>query len=112
MNAALPSQYNNSMSLSDPIDTFVICYTKPGNLWVAFSIKTRQFGVGAHPKEALANGISAADRAENPATQPCVPPISHSSHELMLTLAKLAHPITEGACAPGVVYKYERALSG
>ncbi len=99
------------MSSSKHTDTYVICYTEPGDLWVAFSTMTRQVGVGTYPKEALANGINAADRVAKSATKPSDPYVSKASHELMLTLAKIACPMTEGACAPGVVYKYERAWS-
>ena len=99
------------MSSSEYTDTYVIYYTKPGDLWVAFSTRTRQVGIGTYPKEALANGINAADQVVKSAAKPSAPHVSNSSHELMLTLAKIARPMTEGACAPGVVYKYERAWS-
>jgi hypothetical protein len=96
------------MTSPEPTDTYVICYTKPGNLWTAYSIRTRQVGVGTDPKEALANGVNAADQVVGSATERNDAHLSNPARDLMLTLARIAQPLTEGACAPGVVYKYER----
>ncbi len=96
------------MYSSEYTDTYVIYYTQPGDLWVAFSTKTRQIGVGTCPKEALTYGINAADQVVKSVTQHSAPNMSSAWYELMLTLAKSAHPMTEEACTPGVVYKYER----
>lgn len=89
-------------------DTFVICYAEPSGLWAAYSIQTRQVGVGDSPKEALANGMRAVDQAieasgEYPNTHVC-----SLSHELMRILAETALPLTDGECSPGVVYIYIR----
>lgn len=105
------SRYSTGMSSSEYTDTYVIHYTQPGDLWVAFSTKTRQVGIGSYPKEALANGINAADQVVKSAAQRSGPYVSSASYELMLTLAKIAHPMTEGTYTPGVVYKYERTES-
>jgi len=98
------------MTAFEYTDTYVICYTKPGDLWVAFSIRDRQLCAGSNPKEALANCINVTDQVAESTTgnsEICL----NSSHALVLTLAKIAKPIPEGECTPGVVYKYERSRS-
>jgi len=97
------------MNSSQATDTYVICYTKPGNVWTAFSLSTRQVGVGTNPKEALANCINAADQVVGSAIDHDDAHLSNSARDLMLTLAKIAQPLPEGECSPGVVYKYERS---
>lgn len=96
------------MNPSRATDTFVICYTKPSDFWAAFSVKTRQGGTGATPRKALANAISAVDQAQKSPIPHSVPYVSNASYDLMLTLAKIAQPLTDGECIPGVVYKHER----
>jgi hypothetical protein len=92
---------------SQAVDTFVICYTRPSDVWAAYSVKTGQVGIGDDPKEALGNAISATDQNIGSATDHDNAHTFNVTHELMLTLARIAQPWTEGACAPGVVYKYE-----
>jgi len=97
------------MTSSEPTDTFVIYYTKPRDLWAAFSIQTRQVGVGANPKEALANAIAAAHQAIEASAEHIGAHVCNATYELMLTLGRVAQPLTDGECSPGLVYKYERA---
>jgi hypothetical protein len=98
-------------SSAEYADTYVICYTKPANLWVAFNIRTRQVSIGSCPKEALANGINAADQVVKSATRYSDPHVSNASYELMLTLAETAQPLPKNECTPGVIYKHEWAWS-
>jgi hypothetical protein len=97
------------MSSSEVTDTYIICYTRPSKVWAAYSIKTGQAGTGADPKEALANGINAADQVIGSASDHDDAHTFNSLHELMLTLARISQPLPDGECVPGVVYKYERA---
>jgi len=62
------------------------------------------------PKEALVDGIEAADQAMESATEPRDTHRFKSAPELILSLAKIAQPITGEECTPGVVYKYERIV--
>jgi hypothetical protein len=100
------------MDSSQSNDTYVICFAAPSNLWVAFSTKTRQIGMAPAAREALIEGIEAADHevAESAREREGTHG-NKSSHELILALAKIAQPMTEEECKPGVVYKYERASS-
>lgn len=93
----------------DSTDTYVICYTGPGDLWIAFSIRARQAAVGANPKKALANAITAVDQTAKSGPNHSSPCASNSAYELMLKLAETAQPLPDGDCTPGVLYKYERA---
>jgi len=99
------------MTGSQIIDTYVICYGKPSNLWAAFSTKTHQVGMGSNPKEALANGISAADQAVESGNDQINNQGLNCSHQLLLSLARVAQSLPEGEFAQGVVYKYERTWS-
>ena len=94
----------------DITDTYVICCTGPRHLWIAYSLKTCQIGTGMRPKEALADAIEAADQAMESATEPRHPHRFKSATELILSLAKIAQPMTGEECTPGVVYKYERIV--
>ena len=99
------------MSSSKITDTYVICYASPSNLWAAYSIETRQDGLGASPKEALANGMNAADLAIEASDSYPNTNVRGISHELMRTLAGIALPLMDGECSPGVVYTYEQPWS-
>ena len=99
------------MTSPEPTDTYVICYASPSNLWAAYSIKTRQVGLGASPREALANGMNAVDQAIEASGEYPKAHVCSSSHELMQTLAETALPLTDGECSPGVVYTYEQPWS-
>ena len=105
------SAYSVVMASSESTDTFVICYTEPTGLWAAYSIKTRQVGVGDSPKEALANGMNAVDQAIEASSEYPNMHVRSTSHELMQTLAETALPLTDGECSPGVVYTYEQPWS-
>ena len=99
------------MNSSPATDTYVICYSETANLWTAYSVKTRQVGGGTNPAEALTNAVENADRAMASDIVHSNACQTNSSHELMLTLAKIARPIRQGEYTPGVVYKYERTWS-
>ncbi len=97
------------MAVSELNDTYVIFCGIRSDHWVAISLRTHQFGAGTNPQDALANGIKAADQAAGSVSEHDNAHVSNSSRELLKTLAQTAQALTEGACAPGVVYKYERA---
>ena len=88
------------MTSSEPKDTYVILHDERHGCWAAFRLNTRQLGMGANPKEAIANSTEALATHSNTHG-------SDVSYKIMLTLSRTAQPLPDGGdYTPGTVYKY------
>lgn len=91
-------------------DEYIILYSDSHECWTALSTQVGLQGRGESPEKALDEGIKAMDKfielTREIRCSGAIKPIS----DMILELAKIAEPLNEKNCIPGVIYKHERFI--